>query len=116
MKGKRVPGRFTPALIIIFFCASLVAHASPVHGAVDLRKRSTVREPAANVEMVKILPVLEGKIGDRQLLEKSKEKIYAMDDREVRLIAALCEKISTERQGLSSDIAFLLVTALIVLS
>ena len=66
--------------------------------------------------MLKILPVLEDKIGDRKLLEKSKEKIFTMNSRELHLVAALCEKISDEGQTVSSDIAFLLVTALIVLS
>jgi hypothetical protein len=66
--------------------------------------------------MLKILPVLELKIENKKLLEKSKEKILAMDDRELHLVVALCEKISDEQQAVSSDIAFLLVTALIVLS
>jgi hypothetical protein len=39
-----------------------------------------------------------------------------MSGREVRLVAALCEKISDEGETVSSDIAFFLVTALIVLS
>jgi len=69
------------------------------------------------VQMLKILPVLEEKIGNRKLLEKSKEKVLAMNSRELHLVAALCEKISDEKQQtVSSDIAFLLVSALIVLS
>jgi hypothetical protein len=66
--------------------------------------------------MLKILPVLEDKIENKKLLKKSKEKIFAMNSRELHLVASLCEKISDEGQTVSSDIAFLLVTALIVLS
>lgn len=102
--------------MIVLMCALLLAYVTPAYAATASPKRPGIREPALNLEMLKILPVLEGKIDNRELLEKSKEKIYAMDSREVRLIAALCEKISDERQGFSSDIAFLLVTALIVLS
>jgi hypothetical protein len=64
----------------------------------------------------RILPVLEYKIGDRNLLKKSKEKVFSMNSRELHLVAALCDKISDKEQTVSSDIAFLLVTALIVLS
>jgi hypothetical protein len=89
---------------------------SPAHSAETAQKQSITRGQALNLEMLKILPVLEEKIGDKNLLKKSKEKILAMDSRELRLVAALCEKISEEKQTVSSDIAFLLVTALIVLS
>ena len=67
-------------------------------------------------DIKKILPVLQEKIHDGKILEKSKEKIYSMDSGEVKLVATLCEKISDGVDTISSDIAFLLVTALIVLS
>jgi hypothetical protein len=66
--------------------------------------------------MPKILPVLEEKIGDRKLIEKSKEKLRLMSDREIRLVSALCERIPAEESSVGGDIAFFLVTALIVLS
>ncbi len=90
--------------------------AAPASGAPIAQMQPTVRETGHNGEISKILPVLEEKIHDRKLFEKSKEKVYSLGDREVRLVAALCEKISDERETVSSDIAFFLVTALIVLS
>jgi ketosteroid isomerase-like protein len=96
--------------------AFLLAGGTPAFGAVTERNLPMVRGTSHNGEITKILPVLEDKIHDRKLLDKSKEKIYSMGDREVRLVAALCEKISDERESVSSDIAFFLVTALIVLS
>ena len=108
--------RCVSAQIFILLCALHLACGSTANGAATVQKQSTVREPALNVEMLKILPVLEGKIENRKLLEKSKEKLFAMNSRELHLVASLCEKISDEGQTVSSDIAFLLVTALIVLS
>jgi hypothetical protein len=102
--------------IFFLLCALLLAFGSPAHAAANAQRQSIVREPALNVEMLKILPVLEDKIENRKLLEKSKEKVFTMNSRELHLVAALCEKISDEGQTVSSDIAFLLVTALIVLS
>jgi len=108
--------RYISAQIFLLLCALLLAFGATAHGAVDAQRQSTVRKPALNVEILKILPVLEGKIGNGKLLEKSKEKILSMNGRELHLVAALCEKISDEGQTVSSDIAFLLVSALIVLS
>ena len=105
-------------LMLSFFVALafLPASGTPASGAVTERNLPMVSETAHNGEVYKILPVLEDKIHDRKLLEKSKEKVFSMGDREVKLVAALCEKISDKRETVSSDIAFFLVTALIVLS
>jgi hypothetical protein len=108
--------RYVLALSFFMFFAFLLASGTPAFGAVPERNLPMVHETGHNGEISKILPVLEDKIHDRKLLEKSKGKIYSMGDREVRLVAALCEKISDERETVSSDIAFFLVTALIVLS
>jgi len=116
MKNRAaVSMKYISAQIFLLLCALFLVCGSPAYGAATAQRQPIVREPVFNAELFKILPVLEDKIGDRKLLEKSKEKIYGMDSREVRLIAALCEKVSDE-QTVSSDIAFLLVTALIVLS
>jgi len=117
MRSKTVVSvRCISAQIFFLLCALLLAYGSPSHGAVPAQRQSIDRGPALNVAMLKILPVLEDKIENRKLLDKSKEKLYAMDSRELNLVAALCEKISDEGQTVSTDIAFLLVTALIVLS
>jgi hypothetical protein len=108
--------RYILTIPYIMPCAFLLLSSAPAYGAAAEQRSQVVRETVHNGEISKILPVLEEKIHDRKLLEKSMEKIYSMDDREVRLMAALCEKISDERETVSSDIAFFLVTALIVLS
>ena len=117
MRKKTVVSvRRISAQIFFLLCALLLAFGPPAYGAKTAQMQSIVRKPALNVDMHRILPVLEDKIENRNLLEKSKEKIYTMDRRELHLVAALCDKISDEGQTVSSDIAFLLVTALIVLS
>jgi len=117
MNNKTVVSvRCISAQVFFLLCALFLAFGAPAHAATNAQRQSIVHEPALNVEMLKILPVLEDKIGNRKLLEKSKEKIYSMNGPELHLVAALCEKISDEGQTVSSDIAFLLVSALIVLS
>lgn len=115
---KKIASTLGYVLVLSFFvsCTVLFISGTAASGATTAPKLPMVRETAHKGEISKILPVLEDKIHDRKLLEKSKEKIYSMGDPEVRLVAALCEKISDERETVSSDIAFFLVTALIVLS
>jgi len=107
--------RYISVCIFSLFLTLCFTGWSPALGATDTQKPA-VRETAHNWEIHKILPVLEDKIHDGKLLEKTKEKVYSMGDSEVRLAAALCEKISGGGETISSDIAFFLVTALIVLS
>ncbi len=68
----------------------------------------------ANV--LKILSVLENKIEDQKLLEKAKEKLLTLSERQTRLMASLSERIAQEGDTTGGDIAFLLITALITLS
>ena len=116
--GKKtvVNARRIFAQIFFLFCALFLAFGSSAHDAAEAQSQSIVRKPALNVDMLKIIPVLEDKIENRKLLEKSKEKVFAMNRQELHLVAALCDKISDEGETVSSGIAFLLVTALIVLS
>lgn len=108
--------RCVSAQIFILLCGLLLVCGAPAHAAAAAQRQAMASGPALSEEMLKILPVLEDKIEDKKLLEKSKEKILAMNSSELHLVAALCEKISDEGQTVSSDIAFMLVTALIVLS
>jgi hypothetical protein len=111
----RLTGR-TGLFILSVLFALFVACQSSASGAVAAPKLGPSHESLVKKEMPKIIPVLEEKIGDRKLVEKSKEKISGMGDREIRLISALCERIPAEESSVSGDIAFFLVTALIVLS
>jgi hypothetical protein len=68
-----------------------------------------------STDVSKILSVFENRIEDRQLLEKTRDKLLALDQRQLRLIASLSERVAKEGNTAGSDIAFLLMTALITL-
>jgi 4-hydroxybenzoate polyprenyltransferase len=74
------------------------------------------QEGGLAVEKLKILSVLEDRMGDEKILEKTKDKLLTLNDKKVRLISSLCERISDGERTAGADIAFSLVTALIVLS
>jgi hypothetical protein len=65
--------------------------------------------------LTKILTVLESRVGDPQLLGKTKKKLTTLSDGKTRLIATLSDRVVEERNTTSSDIAFLLMTVLITL-
>ena len=84
----------------------------------EIKKSKAIDEYATyrETDVMKILSVLEKKIGDQKSLEKAKEKLFALRDSEFYLIASLSEQIAREGDKPGVDIAFLLITALIILS
>ena len=66
-------------------------------------------------DVLQILAVLENKIEDQQLLEKTKEKLFTLRDGQTRLIASLSDQVNQDGNTTAASIAFLLMTALITL-
>lgn len=64
----------------------------------------------------KILSVLEIRNFDRKIIDKAAEKLSAMNNRDIQLISSLCDRISADDGAAGADIAFSLITAMIVLS
>ena len=67
-------------------------------------------------DISKILSVLEKKTGDQKLVEKAKDKLSTLSGGEIQLISSLCGQISHDSYSAGADIAFLLITTLIVFS
>ena len=68
-----------------------------------------------SADVSKILSVLEKKIEDQQLLEKRRDKLFTLNHEQIRLIASLSDRVTKEGNTTDSDVAFLLMTALITL-
>jgi len=64
----------------------------------------------------KILSVLALRSSGGKVLGKAAEKLSAMNDRDLQLIASLCDRISADGGTAGADIAFSLITAMVVLS
>lgn len=67
-------------------------------------------------EAGKILAVLDDRIKDPEILAKAREKLQTMPVEEIRLVSSLCDRVAAAGETPRADIAFSLVTALIVLS
>lgn len=64
----------------------------------------------------KVLLTLESRIQDREVLEKAKEKICELPAGKLSLMSSLCDRISAGESAVGSEIAYSLVSAMIVLS
>jgi hypothetical protein len=67
-------------------------------------------------EMFKVLSVVERRVGDEKLLKKIRDKLPALSDDRLQMIASLSEKIVADDHSARTDIAFLILTTLIILS
>ena len=67
-------------------------------------------------DVMKILSVLKERVGDQESLERAKGKNITLKDSEFNLIKSLSEQITKEAERPGVEIAFLLITALIILS
>ena len=120
------PGRMmlTRLFFVVSFAILLnaglepAAVASPSNAAVSApshaRTASLSRQRAERLNG--IVEILESRIKNHQLPEKAKNKLVAMSDEEIRLVASLCSRMAGEDNTAGVDLALMLVTALIVLS
>jgi hypothetical protein len=93
-----------------------VSTAQP-HAAVPHYQGPTVlREGAHERDLSLTIYVLESRIGSHRIPVQTKEKLAAMDEKEFRLVEALCGRIARSGDSSGSDLALLLAAALIVLS
>jgi len=67
-------------------------------------------------DLEKILEVLERKMGGKKLSKKAKDKLFTLNEDKARLIISLCDRITDDGRTVGAEIAYLLITALIVLS
>ena len=62
-----------------------------------------------------IRSILDAKLGSADVSTKVQDKLQTLDDRQLRLMASLAERIAAEGNTPGADIALLLLTALVVL-
>jgi len=67
-------------------------------------------------DISKIMSVLESRKSHKRVLEKAAGKVSDMNERSLRLMSSLCDRITADAGTPAADLAFSLLTALIVLS
>jgi len=70
----------------------------------------------SDADMFKVLSVLEKRISDRELLEKVKHKLPALNEKRLKLLASLSDRMAAGTGESENNIAFLLIATLIIFS
>jgi hypothetical protein len=104
---------FIPTLLLLF----TIIGPGTVFGAIG---SGQVAKPAGafsrGEEISLILKVLENKMDHQKLPPKTLEKLFTLSDEQIGLIASLSGRIAENSQTMGAEVAFLLITALLVLS
>ena len=112
LKGfkKLLPVWTLLGLFIVFIGGpSVAADRTP-----GLRSDDGFYATSSKTEALKILSILERKLGNREVTDRVKEKLFTMDHQQTRLILSLSEFMANHSETVGADIAFLLITALII--
>jgi hypothetical protein len=85
---------------------------------VDTRPPSPASDlrPARQVHIEKILEVLAHKVVDPAFRTRAADKLATLNDRQLRLMATLSERVAVVGEGPAGSIALFLITALLILS
>ncbi len=119
MIDKILPRRAAiPLIFFLFIMLPLQAwNASGAFAAsTDVAAKVRRAQFSGGNEIPKIMSVLESRKPDKKILEKAAEKMSDMNDRNLRLMSSLCDRISADGGTPAADLAYSLLTALIVLS
>ncbi len=99
--------------VLIAFGAGSPSAASTATGPAHVRSSDRASE---SVERHKVLAAIGSRMTDERTLERMREKLDVLSGRRLRLAAALCDRVTRDEGSAGADVAFSLVTALIVLS
>ena len=84
--------------------------------AVGAPATASARLEGIGPDMLKVLSVIGHRTGDQRLLEKVKYKLSMMSDDRLSLAVSLSERAADDGHGVKTDIAFFLLTTLIIFS
>jgi len=96
-------------LFVLFGSASASLAAAPEGAAF-------AGSVSSSSDIVKILSVMESRTTDRSVLDKAAGKLNAMEGRSLRILSKLSDRIAEDADAAGADIAFSLMTMMIVLS
>ncbi|OGP93161.1 MAG: hypothetical protein A2156_08385 [Deltaproteobacteria bacterium RBG_16_48_10] len=99
--GKKIVIGLFSLLFLLFIWNPTIAL-----GEIKKSKASDEYAMHRETDVVKILSVLERKIGDQKSLEKAKEKLFTLKDSQLFLITSLSEQIAKEGTGRVSILLF----------
>lgn len=102
---------------IVALCILSIGGASATFGyqhAGEIKSGDT--EIAGGESISKILSLLETRGSDKKVLHKAAEKLLTLPEHQLRMMSSLCDRISGHDDTAGANIAFSLISAMIILS
>jgi hypothetical protein len=116
---KETAARSVHVLILlsaVIFCATFTRSLAIAESGKTSRRSQPENRIAPNTETNRILWVLENRMQGQLPQEKAKDKLSKLSFEQIRLLDSLAVRIMKNDRAAASDIAFLLITALIISS
>jgi len=108
--------KITIAFLLFWLVMVLVNPKTASCGLSGARPAEAALKLAKNNSISSILPVLESRVHDQKLRRKAIDKLVTLDADKIQLISSLCDKIAMNGASAGSDIAFSLVSIIIIVS
>jgi hypothetical protein len=105
-----------PATMILVLCLLLLPLMKPADAAVPKRSATKVIQVRTSQqhEIARIVRILGNGTGNRDLAERVRKKLEKLREEDVRLISNLCSQIEAGKKEPGADLAFAMVSALLV--
>jgi hypothetical protein len=119
---KKKPRKFTTRIIIwlLFLTTSTFFVGSLSMAAISIPEPQKVNLSDRTKHQIgdsqRILAVLERKMGGKKIPDKAREKLFALNENQTRLLISLCERISIDEHSAGAEIACFVILALVLLS
>ncbi|TAN41779.1 MAG: hypothetical protein EPN25_04410 [Nitrospirae bacterium] len=88
---------------------------SPIDGARDLSVKG-LTTPASSIRIERILTLVKQRSDDPKVLGQIRHKLAALPADKLQMISSLSERITSRAGEAGTDVAYLLMTTLIILS
>ncbi len=105
-----IPLLFLVSLLLLWNASAVLASSNGIPAEA---RRAEINN---RKDVSKIMFVLESRGQGKRTLKKAADKISEMNGRNLRLMSSLCDRISEDAGTPAADVAYSLLTALIVLS
>jgi hypothetical protein len=117
--ARKITRRISPVLprpIVWLLTISIGCFSSTAVAAPGRTWVAPLQPASREVSLARIASALEDRVPGHELSEKTQTKLLTLSDRQVRIAASLAERIAKDDPAVVAEMAFLLLTILIILS